>query len=267
LRKYFFRFCSKYDWVLAKYNHSSTFTFWKACLQFDKIISVKTSDTSSIKALTKEIKIELTDLYSKHKKGYALKQCSIKLNEHETILPHLENISIIEDKNETSVKLIDTNSDENSNLNSDTNSDENSNLNSVILSAPIGITNPKNHCYLNSVIQILLCIFHHHPQSLDNINDNEEGTILCYFKEILHTDFKFVYTLKQHLLKQHLAKYNPKLTGVYQQDANECFNILCNILDTATKYSLLGDDNAEEAFVASSLKKCSVQRYMSSFCH
>jgi ubiquitin C-terminal hydrolase len=262
LRKYFFRFCSKYNWVLAKYNHSSTFTFWKACLQFDKIISVKTCDTSSIKALTKEIKIELTDLYAKHKKGYALKQCSIKLNEQETILPHLEHISIIEDKNETSVNLIDTNSDENSNLNSDTNSDENSNLNSdtnsyensnlnsVILSAPIGITNPKNHCYLNSVIQILLCIFHHHPQSLDNINDNEEGTILCYFKEILHTDFKFVYTLKQHL-----AKYNPKLTGVYQQDANECFNILCNILDTATKYSLLGDDNAEEAFICKFTKE------------
>jgi ubiquitin C-terminal hydrolase len=264
LKKYFFRFCSKYNWVLEKYNHSSKYSFWEACLQFNKTISVKTCDTSSIKALTKELKMELVDLYADQKKGYTLKPCSIKLNKYDSVKKPVENITITEkhdtvqtpvenipikekhDTIQTPMENITISEKSPENIISNTNPHQNS----IILTAPIGISNPKNHCYINSVIQILLCIFYHHPQSFDMINDNEEGTILRYFKEILHTDFKFVY-----ILKQHLAKYNPKLNGIRQQDANECFNILCNIFDVATKYSLLGDDNVEEAFICNFTKE------------
>ena len=244
LKKYFIRFCNKYNWVLTKYNHSNIFSLWDACLQFDPIVTVRTCDSNSIKALTKIAEIKITDLYENIKKGYMLKPCSVNVYTKYGV----ETSSI--PKVETNKSPIVNNS--NNSIFTDSNNSNNlvTGQYASYLTSPIGIRNPKFHCYLNSVIQVFIRILSFHLQCFDRINDNEEGIIFRYFKDILQTDFKYVYNLKQHL-----ATYDPKLNGNEQQDANECFDIICKILDAATKYSLLGDDNDEEAYICNFTKE------------
>nr|NIQ20721.1 hypothetical protein [Gammaproteobacteria bacterium] len=245
LKKYFFRFCTKYDWAVAKYNHSSKSSLWNTCLQFEPIKSVSTCDISSVKASTKLLTIQIKDIYEKQKKGHNLRSCYINLNKKKAV-----NICDAKfNKMEPDVKNT-SNLDVNITIENAASNNITALVTTPILTKPIGISNPSNHCYINSVLQILICIFQNNLWSFERINDNEEGTILNYFKNILQNNFKFVYDLKNHL-----GKYNPKLNGLIQRDANECFAIMCNILDAATKYSLLDDDNDDDAFICNFTKE------------
>jgi ubiquitin C-terminal hydrolase len=248
LKKYFFRFCSKYDWTLSKYNHKSRFSFWKACELYRPPPSIDINDTDSIKTFTKSVSIKLHDIYAKEKMSFHLKKCKLIL-ENCSALPKTTS-----SKTTQKTTAFDNFGDENTNNENaclNYTSQSNCQMQRIIsLQIPIGIKNPKNHCYLNSVLQTFLCIFYHRCGSFDRINNNDEGEIFRLFQHILYNDIRYIYHLKQRL-----ATYDHLLNGELQQDSNDCFNKICSIIDLGTRYSLLGDDFSDDTVVFSLSKE------------
>ena len=101
---------------------------------------------------------------------------------------------------------------------------------------PFGIENPRNHCYLNSILQVMFSIFHHIP--LDNVNNNSEGEIIRCIHDISKSELSAANTL---LLKHSLSKRYIIMDGRQQQDAHECFSIFLDILHDGTQYNLVDD--------------------------
>ena len=94
---------------------------------------------------------------------------------------------------------------------------------------PFGIENPYNHCYLNSILQVMFSILHHRP--LDYVNNNSEGEIIRYIHDISNCNLSAANTL---LLKSTLQKRHRIMGGRLQQDAHECFSIFLDILHEGT---------------------------------
>ena len=90
-----------------------------------------------------------------------------------------------------------------------------------------GIVNPKNHCYLNSVIQLLLPILR--TISYDfQFNSSTEGTLSKY---MLETAYNAYSSTDVDVLKFQLVQYNQFYDGKNQQDSSECLLMLIEIIN------------------------------------
>ena len=92
---------------------------------------------------------------------------------------------------------------------------------------PFGIVNPKNHCYLNSVIQSLLPILR--TISYDfQFYSSTEGTLSKY---MLETAYNAYSSTDVDVLKFQLVQYNQFYDGKNQQDSSECLLMLIEIIN------------------------------------
>jgi len=117
----------------------------------------------------------------------------------------------------------------------------------VQLYIPFGIENPRNHCYLNSIPQVLFVIFH--QMKLHSFDCNEKGKItklISYLSSLdAHSAFSIV------LLKTLLANCNLLLDDRRQHDAKESLIIVMDIIHAGTKWALIAGDNLPEDLVIS----------------
>jgi ubiquitin C-terminal hydrolase len=243
---------------LVKFRVEDALGLWHLCIYFKHPQSVNINDTSAVKSCIKPTRIALTDIYAKHKKPYNLKRCFVKLNA--SLYPNT-NVDI----NTPSLSPV-------SPLNSELDQAKDSNASQTItrnledsLYVPKGIYNPSNHCYINSILQVLFCILWHEHNSFDSINENREGHIVQCMKDVLQHKVEIT------TLKQLLASYDALLDGKFQQDCHECLILLMNILHLGTRYSLLGDEFMDDSVVTSLPKRIfsfvQLETFECSICH
>ena len=87
---------------------------------------------------------------------------------------------------------------------------------------PFGIINPKLHCYMNSVIQLLFSILRTISQN-SQLNSSTEGSISKFRFEIACSESS---SIDVDALKLRLVQYDKFYSGEQQEDASECPMIL-----------------------------------------
>ena len=199
LRKCFLRFCNIYPAPL-KYGPTNE-ALWDLTNKNILGGSCYVYDQNAVRTLTKPCTICLEDLYNKDKKVY--------VTDTEMI--------------ENSVSRISSTCS-----------------NDVIANScsPIPLANPRNHCYLNSVLQVL---FRLKDKIFTNllVNNNPEGRLIRSLSDSLHSASES----EMDNFKSNLSSYNQFFDGVVQRDAYECFQLVLNILHVGTKQSILGPDS------------------------
>ena len=114
--------------------------------------------------------------------------------------------------------------------------------------------NPRNHCYINSCLQVILRIFMHYTEDI-HFNNNKEGCLTKGLADGIYSDscgglshFKLL-----------LARYDDYFNGINQQDVNECFGLLMDLLHLGTQENLLSDlslsQQGDDQFVTSLTKR------------
>ena len=94
---------------------------------------------------------------------------------------------------------------------------------------PFGIKNPKKHCFINVILQIIYSVLRSTHQKI-YINNCVEGKISeCLFD----TAHKTPSAQEVETLKLQLSTYNSFFTGEIQEDACECLMLLIEIMDKA----------------------------------
>ena len=92
---------------------------------------------------------------------------------------------------------------------------------------PFGIKNPKNHCFINVILQFIYIVLRFTQQKI-HINNCVEGKISeCLFD----TAHKTPSAQEVETLKLQLSTYNSFFTGEIQEDACECHMLLIEIMD------------------------------------
>ena len=92
---------------------------------------------------------------------------------------------------------------------------------------PFGIKNPKNHCFINVILQFIYSVLRSTQQKI-YINNCVEGKISeCLFD----TAHKTPSAQEVETLKLQLSTYNSFFTGEIQEDACECLVLLIEITD------------------------------------
>ena len=117
---------------------------------------------------------------------------------------------------------------------------------------PIGIYNPGNHCYLNSVLQLILRIL---PSDYTDITFNNN-----IYGRLTQSILKAASSKDENELCQFkivLSQFNSFFDGILQRDAFECLNRLIEILHYGTKQTLIDvvDPNFEDDSFVISLTK------------
>ena len=102
---------------------------------------------------------------------------------------------------------------------------------------PQPLANPLNHCYVNSILQILYRVFISFTEGT-HINNNKEGCLVDSLLKTVYTDISDGLT---HF-KIMLAKYNTFFDGLHQRDAYECLDKIIQILHLGTRQCLIDDD-------------------------
>ena len=111
--------------------------------------------------------------------------------------------------------------------------------------------NPRNHCYLNSTLQIIFRIkdilF-----SGQNVNTNIEGRLVSFLLDSLRSGSE----TQMANFKNELAHFKSFYDGQIQRDVYECFQGILSIMHVGTRYSILGPDGDldDEDFVTSVTK-------------
>ena len=122
-----------------------------------------------------------------------------------------------------------------------------------VLQSPISLANPRNHCYLNSVLQVLFRLKDILFQDL-LVNNNSEGNIVHSLSNSLQSRSES----EMANFKSHLSQYDQFFDGVVQRDAYECFQQILSILHEGTKHSILSSDgdhmDDDEEFITSITK-------------
>ena len=195
--KSFCKCCSTFN-INLKFGIADVKAFWNQILQFDEHSYCNISDNLAINSIVKPCSVILEDIYRKPKQKFAgqLKRCFInllKIDESYTVSEEKGTYHMPDSKTACVPK------------------------HSYI---PFGIENPYNHCYLNSILQVMFSILHHRP--LDHVNNNSEGEIIRYIHDISNCNLSAANTL---LLKSTLQKRHRIMGGRLQQDVHECFSI------------------------------------------
>ena len=87
---------------------------------------------------------------------------------------------------------------------------------------PFGISNPKNHCYMNSVIQLLFSILRTIGHNFQ-LNSSPKGSLSKFLFEIAHSASS---STDVGALKFRLVQYDKFYGGQNQQDSSECLTML-----------------------------------------
>ena len=102
--------------------------------------------------------------------------------------------------------------------------------------SPKGLANPRNHCYRNSVVQILRRIVSEFTED-NNINNNSEGCLVTSLMDSIHANSGHGLAKFKFQLSQFCSFYD----GSIQRDAYECFIFILDILHNGTKTNLVHD--------------------------
>ena len=219
LSKYFLKFCSRYP-ADIEYGVPDGESLWMMSTNYKAIKSCCVYDYDAIEEMTRPCKVVLQDIYytQKAKFTHILKPCTVRLDD----IQYLDIKTNIENPTE----------------------------NHHLCVLPKGLSNPKNHCYVNSVLQILQRILFQFSEGI-YINNNREG---CLVKILIDS----IYDNPDNDLskfKLQLARFNRFFDGSYQQDAYECFVSILDILHIGTKENLIDDVLLEDDLYIISLTK------------
>ena len=103
---------------------------------------------------------------------------------------------------------------------------------------PFGIINPQNHCYMNSVIQLLFSILRTISQNFQ-FNSSTEGSISKFLFEIACSASS---STDVDVLKFRLVQYDKFYSGE-QQDASECLMMLIELINKVSVQYCGSNDN------------------------
>ena len=96
---------------------------------------------------------------------------------------------------------------------------------------PFGIINPGNHCYMNSVIQLLFSILRTVSQNCQ-FNSSTEGSISIFLFEIACSASS---SAAVDAFKFRLVQYDKFYSGKQQEDASECLMMLIEPIDKGSE--------------------------------
>ena len=222
LHKYFIKFCNRYP-VVSKYGMGDANNLWDMSFKTPEA-SVCIFDIETIKKITRPVKLELGDIYKESKRKYrsSLKACSVTL----------EDITEITKKRDTSKENY---------ISAGTLS---------TIKRPCGLLNPQNHCYLNSVLQIMqrvILSYHEHI----HINENKEGSLVKLFLDSLNINLNLTE------FKNNICKYDTFFDGLVQRDTFECLLNILDIFHIGTKSMMIDivDGQLEEDEFTTSVTK------------
>lgn len=109
----------------------------------------------------------------------------------------------------------------------------------------IGLDNPANFCYLNSIIQVLICILLHSGCTYQHTVTNQRLFANAFLNFKFKEGFKLQYRKRNlHIIRSWFTKGKtaiPLLNGLRQQDAHEAFLKLTSILHDGTKQCIIPD--------------------------
>ena len=217
--KHFLKFCRQYP-VVLKYGVPDVDILWSKT-HTTNIKSCNSNDQKTVKNSIKPSSIILEDIYGKNKSQYSsvLKKCQVNLD---NIIDFKSNSEVIEESRSISLPV-----------------------------KPYGLNNPRNHCYVNSVLQIIFRVISNYQNDV-NFNYNCQGDICKALFECISSEGE------KHMphLKSLLARYDQFFDGVLQRDALECLYKLIDILHKGTMHSIVEFDSSpvDDEFITSLAK-------------
>ena len=219
LKRFFLKFCGRYP-VDLKFNVADGNALWDIIFEPPQTNSCCVYDYEAIHDITKPCKVVLEDLYPS--------------NTHTTNT---------EGKSNDSYHFSPTSYD-------DKTIPEGINF----IPIPQPLDNPRNHCYINSTLQVIYRILFHFNDNF-NINNNREGCLVKCLVDDMYTNSN----CSLSNFKKRLAKYDTFFNGYHQQDALECLTSLMDIIHIGTRENLLGDNSStgfqDDQFVYSLTKR------------
>ena len=116
---------------------------------------------------------------------------------------------------------------------------------------PIPLINPRNHCYLNSTLQVFFRVKDILFTNV-SLNNCPEGKIV----ETLLTSLNSNSEAQMASFKNDIAFYKQFYDGKIQRDVYECFQGILTIMHLGTRHSILGPDGDlnDDDFVSSITK-------------
>ena len=203
LARYFLKFCDRYP-IDVKYNSPDGKVLWSSVLHLETSKSCCVYDYEAIDELVKPCKV-------------VLDRSTVDDSFLTGLGEGLSNYSSIDP------------SDSSSELEQSDHPD--------LSFVPQSLPNPKNHCYINSCLQVIYRIFMHYNEGM-YFNNNREGCLIKCLVDGIYSDSGNSLVR----FKEVLARFDDFFSGQIQQDVSECFNILINIFHSGTKQSILCDD-------------------------
>ena len=223
LVRYFLKFCSRYP-IDIRYGIADGDSLWQHILHLWSSQSCCVFDYEAINEMTRPCSVVLDELYP---------------NKQDV----LDSSSATGESSNTGQTNIDAQADE-----------VTDGITSSLGIVPQALSNPKNHCYINSCLQILYRIFMHFTEGV-HFNNNREGYLVKSLVDSIYSDSRESLTY----LKQQLAVFDHFFDGSLQRDVNECFSRLMDLFHCGTKENLLDDLNlsisGDEQFVNSLTKR------------
>ena len=213
LYRYFLKFCSNYP-VNVKYGVSDGGdALWVMAHQNNFNLACSINNREAIKDITRPCEIRIKDIYHKEPSTYNenSKKCTLTADDLSTFTSDLHEVK----DNQKSIVPY------------------------SIDYKPERLQNPSNHCYLNSILQILHRILITVDDEL-HINNNTEGTLIILLMEAIRQSSD--YTLAD--FKIQLQLYDGFFDGSVQRDALECLNLLLDLIHKGTKQSLIDLDGS-----------------------
>ena len=205
LKKFFLRFCGRYP-VDVKFDVSNGNSLWTSIFESAVPKTCCIYDYEAIGALTRPCSVVLNDI-----------------NATNIYYPYSD---------------LDLDSDSSDYTSPNSSLDDISNHTGRISPIfPQPLQNPSNHCYINSVLQIIYRILQLLNDSI-HTNDNREGCIVkCLVDDIYYNSSTCLVDFKRRL-----SGLNSFFDGIHQRDVLECFINLMDILHIGTRENLLGNN-------------------------
>ena len=124
---------------------------------------------------------------------------------------------------------------------------------------PLGIINPKNHCYMNSVIQLLFSILRTISQNF-LFNSITEGSISKFLFKIACSASS---STDVDALKFRLVQYDKFYSGEQQEDASECLMMIIQFINKGSvPYCGSNDNNSTKVSLSEILFSFMLEKYI-----